>query len=422
MIKTVNKSIPKVNQYKYLIIGGGVAGTTAAETIRRIDPTGSIGIISDEPYPLYSKVMLSKPAYFLGKMPEEQVFLRKPEQYKSQKIDLILGKKAVRLDAGKKIIGLDGGGMNGYEKLLLAVGGCPRKWPVKGAEKTGVFYLRTLDDYKQIKSALKPGSRVVVIGSGFISFEMCDILRQAGYEVTIVMLEPYFNGFVLDEVSGKIIDNAIAKGGVRIYHNAEVAEVLGEKQVGGVVLKDGTKIDCEAIICGIGLVCPLEWIKEAGVEVSRGIIANEHLETNLPDIWAAGDAAEYNDLILGERIQTGTWLSAQMQGRLAGLNMAGKKGVFRLVVPYTAEGFGINLAFVGDTRPLPDRKFIPRGSLKEGSYSRLIIRYNEIIGATLVNRTAELSTTAKLIEQDTKINGLEDKLSDPNFDLKTLIK
>lgn len=414
-----------MKSFKYVIVGGGVAGTTAAETIRRNDPTGSIAIISDEPYPLYSKIMLSKPGYFLGKMKEEQVFMKTSEWYQEQKINLMMGKKAVKLDSGRKIVSLDTGEELQYEKLLLAVGGCPRLWPVKGAEKEGVLYLRTLDDYKKIKKTLKPGNHIVIIGSGFISFEMADILRLAGYEVTIVMIEPHYAGFLLDETSGRIIEEALEKGGVNLKRSAEVSEVLGKDRVEGVILKDGSKIDCGAIICGIGIVCPVDWLKEAkeaGLEVGRGIITNEYLETNAPDIWAAGDAAEFNDVILGERVQMGNWLNAQLQGKIAGLNMAGKKEVFRLVSSYSSEGFGITVVYIGDIRPGPDKKIISRGSAEQKSYGRIIVKDDEIIGATLINRTAELSAIVKLIEKDVKITGLEDKLADENFDLKTLIQ
>lgn len=405
----------------YLIIGGGIAGTTAAETIRKNDPQGGIVLISDEPYRLYSRIMLSKPNFFLEKIPFDQVWLKTEDWYKNNNIEFMGGKKAVSLDTAGKIVGLDDGSKIQYERLLLAVGGCARQWSIPGSDKKGVYYLRTLDDAKAIIAAVKSAKKAVSIGGGFISFEMCEMLRMAGIEVELILRESYYWEPILDEPSGKIIENALEKGGVKIRRGAEVSEVLGGDSVEGVILKDGTTVPCQMIIVGIGVFCPFGWIKSAGVGVGRGIIANEYLETGVPDIWTAGDCAEFNDSILGERIQLGNWVNAQMQGKIAGLNMVGRKAPFRLVSFYTTQGFGITIAFVGDVRPAADQLIINRGLADEGSYARIIVKEGEIIGATLMNRTAELGLISKLIEKDFKVSGWEQELRNAKFDLKSLV-
>ena len=205
-----------VEKIKYLIIGGGIAGTTAAETIRRLDPSGSIGIVSDEPHRLYSRVMLSKPNFFLGKIPFEQIWLKKESWYAESGIKFIAGKRAVRVDASKKIVTLDDGMPLEYEKLLLALGGCARKWGIPGSDKRGVFYLRTLDDTRAIISAIKTGRKATTIGGGFISFEMCEMLRMAGIAVTLILREPYYWQPLLDEPSGRMIERALKVVGVEI--------------------------------------------------------------------------------------------------------------------------------------------------------------------------------------------------------------
>lgn len=410
-----------MQKFTYLIIGGGIAGTTATETIRQQDPDGSIAIVSDEPYRLYSRLMLSKPNFFLEKIPFEQIWLKKESWYKENKIELIAGKKAAGFDPFKKIVKLNSGQNIGYEKLLLAIGGCPRLWPVPGADKQGVFYLRTLDDAQAVINAVKTAKQAITIGGGFISFEMCEMLRMAGIEVILILRESYYWEPTLDEVSGRMIESALERGGVKIIRNAEVAEIKGEKNVSGVILKNGQEIDCDMIIAGIGVFCPMEWLKSSGLGVNRGILSNEYLETNLPDVWTAGDAAEFSDLVLGEQVQLGNWVNAQVQGRVAGANMAGKHEPFRMVSFYTTQGFGITIAFVGDVRPDKDRLIIPRGSKESNSYGRIIVKDGEVIGATLINRTPELSVISKIIEKDVKISGKEKELVNPNFDLKTLL-
>ncbi len=411
----------------YLIIGGGVAGTTAAETIRQRDKEESIAIVSDEPYRFYSRIMLSKPNFFLEKIPFDQIWLKKEAWYGENKINLIADKKAVKLDADKKVVTLEDGAELGYEKLLLTIGGSACRWAAPGSDKAGVLYLRTLDDAKAVIAGVKTAKKAVAIGGGFISFEMCEMMRIAGLEVDLILREPHYWDPLLDKSSGEMIEKALQKGGVKILRNAAVAEVRGADKVESVMLKDGTEIACDIVIVGIGVFCPHDWLKEGGVEVGRGIIASEYLEASAPDVWTAGDCAEFNDLILGERVQLGNWVNAQQQGRIAAMNMLASAGrlaakqPFKMVSFYTTQGFGITIAFTGDVRPLPDRKIITRGSPAINSYARLIVAGDELVGATLINRTQELGLISKIIEKDVKVAGLENALADPGADLKKIV-
>jgi len=269
---------------------------------------------------------------------------------------------------------------------------------------------------------IKTAKRAVVIGGGFIGFEMADLLKLAGLETTILLRESYFWQPMLDEISGKMIEKALTDNGVEIIENMEAAEVAGGESVEAVVLKDGTKIPCEMIICGIGTTPPkMDWIKNGGVNINRGILANEYMETNIPDVFTAGDIAEYKDLLLEENIQMGNWVNAHEQGRIAGLNMTGGKTPFKFVSFYTTQGMGISIAFVGDARPLPDRVIIPRGSADINSYARILIVGKELVGATMINRTKELTTIAKLVENNVDVSGKYAELGNPDFDLKQLL-
>jgi nitrite reductase (NADH) large subunit len=431
--------------FKYLIIGGGASGTSAAEAIRKEDASGTIAIISDEVHPLYSRVMLSKPNFFLGKIPFDQVWLKGEDWYKNNSIVFIGGKVAVSLDEENKIVTLGDGRKISYEKLLIATGVCTRHWDVPGADKRGVYSLRTLEDGKAIMEAIKTAKRAITVGGGFISFEMADLLKLAGLDTTMLLRESYFWEPTLDEASGKMIEKALDKNGIKIIKNAEVTEVVGGENVEGVVLKDGTKIDCEMIITGIGVTLPnTEWLKQAGINIKCGILTNEYLETGVKDVWAVGDIAEYKDILLEENVQLGNWVNAREQGRIAGLNMCASfdklrtgKTPFKFVSFYTTQGVGISIAFVGDVRPLPNRIIIERGSSEINSYARILIVGNpstdstdslksssgrrELVGATMINRTSELTSVAKLIEKNVDISAYTSELSNPNFDLKQLL-
>lgn len=408
--------------FNHLIIGGGVAGVTAAETIREKDPAATIAVVNDEPHALYSRVMLSKPNFFLGKIPFDQIWMKGEEWYKTNNITFLGGKTVTALDATNKSVTLNDGQAISYEKLLIATGVRTRPWTISGSNKKGIYSLRTLEDGQAIMNALKGAKNAITIGGGFISFEMADLLNLAGLNTTMILREPFFWQPTLDEASGMMIEQALTKAGVKILKNAEVSEVLGGESVEAVVLKDGTKLPCEMIITGIGIVPPpWGWMKAAGVAIRGGILANEYLETNVTDIYTAGDIAEYKDLILEENIQLGNWVNAREQGHIAGLNMFGEKTPFKFVSFYTTQGVGVNIAFVGDVRPGADRIIIPRGSPELNSYARILVVGKELVGATLINRTSELTKIQKLIENNVDVSEKYKELGDPNFDLKTLI-
>ncbi|MDP1688847.1 MAG: FAD-dependent oxidoreductase [bacterium] len=411
-----------MTNYKYLIIGGGVAGTTAADNIRQLDAEGSIAIVGDEPYPFYSKVMLSKPEYFMGKIPEEKIFLKQPNWYGEKKIDYITGKQVTSVDPKSKTITLNDNLVIQYDKLLIATGNTPRAWDIPGAEKDGIFSLRRLDDYKKIKSFIPNVKNAVSIGGGFISFEMCEIMNRLGISVTLIIRENYFWEPILDKESATIAEKAMEAKGIKIIRNAEVQEVTGDTKVSGLVLKNGESVACDMVIVSIGNYCNLEFLKTSGIELSRGIITDEYLKTNVTDVWAAGDVADYSDLILEEQVELGNWVNAQVQGKIAGLNMAGKPQPFKLVSSCNAHGFESNITFVGDIRPEKNKKVILRKSLDSKNIIQLFIKFGELIGATFVNGAEELPTVCKLIETDTKLTGFESQLSDPSFDLKGLMK
>ena len=410
-----------MEKIKYLIIGGGVAGTTAAETIRQQDPTGSCAIVSDEPYRLYSRIMLSKPNFFLEKIPFDQIWLKSADWYTQNNIMLIAGKRATALDTKAKTVTLDDGASIAYDKLLIAAGSCVRKWDIKGADKQNIFYLRALDDAKQIIAKVKTTKRAIVVGGGFVGFEMCDMLRLAGIDVTLVIREPHFWDPLLDELSGKRIEAALERGGVKILCNSLVTEAVGGDAVQGAILHNDSVLPADMIVVGIGTYCPLDWTAGSGITTNRGIITDEYLTTNASDVWAAGDGAEFNDVILGEQIQLGNWANAQMQGRIAARNMCGAHEQFRLVSFYVTGGFGITIAFAGDIRPAEGREIVARNAADGNSLSRIILKNGKIIGATMINNTKELAVITKLIEKGAPMEHNRDKLSDPLFDLKTLL-
>ncbi|MCX6735627.1 MAG: FAD-dependent oxidoreductase [Candidatus Parcubacteria bacterium] len=410
-----------MQHFKYVIIGGGIAGTTAAETIRKNDREGSMALVSDELYPLYSRVMLSKPAFMRGEQSFESVWLKKSEWYEQNAITFIGGVSATSLDGSVKKVVLSDGREIEYEKLLLSIGAHARKWTISGSDKKGIYYLRGLDDTKAIIEALKTKKKAVLIGSGCVSFEIADVLHSLGIETTLVMREKHFSEPMLSEQEGKMIEKKLEENGVKIIRNMEITEVLGNEESTGVVLKDGTTLDCDIILCMIGVIFPTEWLKTSGIMLGRGIVANEFLETSIPDVWTAGDIAEYTDTVLKETFLCGNWMNSRGQGETAALGMIGQRKEYQAVTFQTSHGFGDVIGFVGDTRALPERKILYRGSPEQNSFARLIVQDHRLIGATLINRLPEMGTITKFIKEGTDISGREEEIGKSEFDLKTLI-
>lgn len=411
-----------MQEYKYVIIGGGIAGTTAAETIRKNDEDGKIAIVSDEPHVCYSRVLLSKPKWLLGEQPFDNVWLKDDDWYKENNIHLFKGIRATELLPDLKIIKLSDGDELKYEKLLLATGAHARKWNVKGADKEGVYYLRTVDDAKKISDIARGEPKhVVMIGSSCVSFEIIEILLSKGFKITEVMREKYFFEPQLSQEEVALIEKVLLENGVEIIRESEVEEVLGDKKVEGVKLKDGTEIKCEVVLPFIGVEIPVKWIEKAGVGVDKGIYANQFLETNVPDIWTAGDTTESWDSALGETVIMGNWMSARMQGEIAGKNMSTlSKTPFEQISFHTSHGFGFQIGWVGDTRILDDRLVINYPTKAENSFCRIIIHNNKVIGGTAVNKPDLISTLAKIIKNKVDVSDAVEELKTGTVDLKKL--
>jgi len=410
--------------YKYVIIGGGIAGTTAAESIRKLDREGKIAIISDEPYRLYSRVLLSKPGWVLGEQPFDNVWLKTDAWYEENNIHLFRGLSATMLDADRKCVALSDDDVLSYEKLLLATGAHNRMWNVPGADKEGIHYLRTIHDAQGLcEVAQGEPKKIVTIGSACVSFEIIEILRSRGFAVTAVMREKYFFEPQLSKLGVEPIERTLEEHGVEIIREMDVVEVLGGSHVEGVRLADGRELTCDYILPFIGVELPLEWVKAAGIATRRGIYANKYLETNVPDVYTAGDTAEYWDVCLGETVTMGNWMSARLQGEVAGKNMVGPERMhFEQVSFHSSHGFGYTIGWVGDVRPLPDRTIvhIPVENDIE-DHCRIVVRHGRIIGGTTVNRPDLMMLITKLVKSKIDVRDKLEALGDGTVDLKSLL-
>ena len=306
----------RVSTVDFLIIGGGIAGTSAAETIRQ-HSKGGVMIVSDESHFLYSRVRL--PDYIAGQIPRERVFIREENWYRKQGIEILRGTTVKGVSLREKRVYLSDERGIQYGKLLLATGGSLRRLKCEGSQLSGIHYLRTIEDAEDIKRGIQISKRAVVVGGGFIGLELTRCFIQGGLETVVVMKEPQFWPSALDEESGKMIESTLRSKGATIHYSDQVSAFEGNGTVKNVVLASGKSYGCDMVGVGVGIETTHPFIQSSGLEVQRGVLTDEYLRTNDPDVFAAGDVAEFYDVDRAKRNQIGNWSNAMEQGKVAAL-------------------------------------------------------------------------------------------------------
>lgn len=402
--------------YDYLIIGGGIAGVTAAETIREGDAYASIAIVSSEPHVLYSRVLL--PSYLKRRIPREKVFLRVTDDFTEKRIDLHLQMEAASVDARHREAVLENGMTLGYRKLLIASGGRVKEWG-KPEDQSLIYRLQTLDDADRLFNALPHIRSPFVVGASFISLEFLEIFRLNHISPTLLVRDKRFFGDLLDDEGGRLFQENFEAKGIKVFYQDSVAEITHGLTGAEVTTRTLKKIPCDAIGVGIGIDRNLDFLKESGIETGeKGIRTNEFLEASQPDVFAAGDVAEYHDVISGAYRAEGNWTSAFLQGKQAGLNMAGQRAPFKSVPTYTLVNLGFQITVLGDCSD--DENTIVRSDGMRRWYERFFLREGKLAGAVLINRFADKTHVARLIEGGVQIGQWHDALTDFAFDIHSI--
>jgi NADPH-dependent 2,4-dienoyl-CoA reductase/sulfur reductase-like enzyme len=327
-----------VKHYKYLIIGGGLAGDGATKGIRELDPEGSIGLISLEPDPPYMRPNLSK-GLWKGR-PVEKIW-RKTEE----RAELHLGRKVVQLDPAKKYVRDDGGDEYTYDKLLLATGGTPSHFPFGNGN---IVYYRTFQDYQHLRRLTEKGDHFLVIGGSFIGSELAAALTIVGKKVTMVFPGEAISENIFPSNLAHFVNDYYREKGVEIITGDTAASVQKEGDSIVVHTGSGRTLKADGVVAGIGIHPNLDLAKEAGLKVNDGIIVNEHLETSIPDVYAAGDAANFFHSALGKRTRVEHENNAVEMGKLAGRNMAGGNETYTHIPMFYSDLFDLGYEAVGE--------------------------------------------------------------------------
>ena len=373
---------------RYVIIGNGIAGTTAADTLRKNDPNCSIHLLTNEPYPLYNRVSL--PRFLQGVIVEQKVMIRDFAWHEQRNIRLITETLVTDLNTEERTVVTDKGQNLPYDALLVASGGWANPLRVPGVEGTKHIYnFVTLDDTKTIIARMLESRTALAYGGSFISYELCDGFAVRKLDTTWIMRGPFWLRSCLDPDGGEVIDNIAKKFGVEVVHGDEIDRVVPQNGVPGyVITKKGRHIQADLIGVGLGITLNTQFLKHTPIETRNGVVVNEYLETNVPGVYAAGDVAEFFDPTIGLHHTMGTWDNAMAHGRIVGINMAGGHEPYVDVPTYTSPLFDVNIAVVGTAESNnPELEPIARrepGEKGNENYRKLFFRENKLVGVLMI--------------------------------------
>lgn len=387
-----------------VIVGAGIAGASAAETLRREGYGGRVTLIGAEPVPPYERPPLSK-EFLLGREPESKLFPRTTAGYAALGIDLRLGTRAAALDAAARTVSLASGEIIPYDRLLIVTGSEPRTLAVPGTALPGVRVLRTLAQARalaaEIRAAAASGSRVAIAGAGFIGMEVAACCRALGAEVTVVEpLDAPMERALGLEIGGMLAAYHRAQG-VELRLGEGVAAFEGTGRVAAVVTSGGDRIPCALALVAIGVRPADDWLRGSGLTLDDGVWVNERCETEIEGVYAAGDAASwpYTPPSAGElpaeRVRIEHWDNALRQPEVAARNLLGGTAAYAPVPYFWSDQYTLKLQMVGYARRWD--RLITRGTLADGTLVAFYLLGGHIAAALAVNRPRELVALKRLV-------------------------
>jgi nitrite reductase (NADH) large subunit len=374
----------------YLILGNSAAGLTAIDAIRERDTSGAITLISKEPDPAYSRVALP---YILSKEKNlRQITLQDDDYFKQNNVETIIGNGASGLDTPKKTVHLDNGQDVTYDKLLIATGSTSRVPPVQGIEDADVCYHWTLADTRKLEEQMAKAKTCFVIGAGFISLlTVSALIKAAPLKYTVVEIADQVMPQLLDRTGGEALERGMREKGIEVLLGDSVSAIERRNGGYGVTLGSGTTHDADMIVCGTGVRPNIDFLSDSQINLANGVVTNEHQQTNVPDVYAAGDCAETHDFLSGERVVHAIWPTAIDQGRVAGANMSGDNQTYPGSLSWNVtELFGLASASVGEFRDRPGLEPVVFHNAAANIYRKLLLDGNRIVGAVVIGRAEHI--------------------------------
>jgi NADPH-dependent 2,4-dienoyl-CoA reductase/sulfur reductase-like enzyme len=384
-----------------VIIGGGAAGFASAEMLRHEGYEGPVTLVSADDEAPYDRPNVSKD-YLAGTAPEDWMPLRSPEWYTERRIELVLGRRVVELLPRDRRIRLDNGRQIEYGALLLATGAIPVHLDTPGSDLPHVHYVRALRDSRSIIANAERARRVVVVGASFIGLEVAAALATRNLEVHVVAPEEAPMQAVLGPQLGAFVRSLHEAHGVR-FHLGQIVTRIDERSV---TLRDGSRLDAELVVFGVGVRPELGLAEKAGLAVDRGVLVDEYLQTSEAAIWAAGDIARWPDPYSGERIRVEHWVVAERQGQTVARNMLGRGERFTAIPFFWSQHYDIPINYVGHAQGWDDA--VIAGNIAEHDCTVAYRRGGRTLAIASIFRDRQLLGAEVAMERGdaTKLEGL----------------
>jgi NAD(P)H-nitrite reductase large subunit len=376
-----------MNESRFVILGGGmVAGYAAKQLIELGLKPGDLTILSADTSIPYERPPLSK-GFLAGKDTEEAIRINPEDFYRKQGIEVKLNCVVSAIDAQRKRLTLKAGGEFGFTRLVVATGARPRTLDIPGAKLRNLHYLRSLDDSKAIRTSAANTKHAVVIGGGFIGMEVAAVLSQKGVEVSMILSDDRIWKRLFSPQMSSFFEKYYKSRGVRFAKKATVTELRGQQAISSVLLTDGKAIACDMVVAGIGVRPVTEMLNGSGIDVSDGVMVNEYLETSSPGILAAGDVANYQDVLFNKRRRVEHWDNAVTQGQYCARALMGERTPFKHVPYFFSDVFDLSYEYWGDSSGAD--QIVHRGDLSGKSFSVWWLNQKRLVAAFTMNRPDE---------------------------------
>ncbi|MFX1419246.1 MAG: NAD(P)/FAD-dependent oxidoreductase, partial [Promethearchaeota archaeon] len=370
---------------KYVIIGGGPAGATAALEIRKHDIEGEITLISDEDYQFYKRSKIIN--LISASCSEDDLFLKGRKVYDENNIRFI-NDRVEKVNPEKNQILLKSGQIIHYDYLLIASGGSPILLPWKGVKLEGIYPLYRLDDAKKVAEKACNAKRVVIIGGGAIAMKAIQNFKKIGLDVSIIEKSSHLWPIGFDRKVARIIEKKIIENGIHIYLNDEVVAFQGENgKLSSIILKSGREIHADLVVITIGMIPNIDFLNGSSVKVEKGVFVDSYMQTNIQNIYAAGDVAQIYDPLYNIPILHPTWGNAKRQGKIAARNMVGDNVKYDGTIPIqTIKIFGFTAIAVGITHSKKNFDEISWISFEKDLCRKFILENDHLLGALILGK------------------------------------
>jgi len=399
-----------------VVIGSGQAAVQAVMSLKRNEFTGSIKIIGEEGHLPYQRPPLSKD-FLLEEYKPERVSLKKKEFYEENGIDLILGKRAETIDTSLKEIVLSDENKINYDQLIIATGSRVRKLNVPGSEKTGIYYLRDLNDANALKKQIKKSKKMVVVGAGYIGLEVASVAASLGIEVTVIEMANRVMNRTVDPVISSYYQKLHESHGVKIHLDNGLKEFQGKESVNAVLCSDGLKLDADVVVVGAGVLPNQEIAMDAGLKCENGITVNEYGETSDQDVYACGDCTNHPNKTLNTRLRLESVHNAMEQSKTVASTIMGNRDPYDQIPWFWSDQYDHKLQLVGISGEHDE--IVMRGLESEQKFLLFYLKNSVLIAVNAINSSKEFLICRKLVANKVKISS--DVLKDQSVNLNDLL-